>query len=197
MKKIVLATRNEGKIREMKHALQGSAYEIVSLAEFPDIPEVEENGTTFTENSRCKALFYMQHTGCDCLADDSGLEVTALGGAPGVHSARYAGEHGDDAANNAKLQQELEHRGLSESPACYKCVMTFAAVNHEILVSEGCCRGTVRIQGKGQNGFGYDPYFYIDAEHTMAEISMSEKEKISHRGEALRKMAALLRERAV
>ena len=118
MKKIVVATKNQGKVREILHAFQGLEVELVSLADFGELPDAVEDGETFEDNARIKANFYRQQTGCACLADDSGLEVAVLGNAPGVHSARFAGEHADDAANNAKLVAELEHIGVEESSAC-------------------------------------------------------------------------------
>lgn len=192
MKKIVVATKNQGKVREILHAFQGLEVELVSLADFGELPDAVEDGETFEDNARIKANFYRQQTGCACLADDSGLEVAVLGNAPGVHSARFAGEHADDAANNAKLVAELEHIGVEESSAAYRCVLVFVDTDGTIFTASGSCPGAVRKTARGAGGFGYDPYFYIDAVHTMAEIALEEKEKISHRGAALRAMAKKL-----
>ena len=128
-----------------------------------------------------------------CLADDSGLEVEALGGAPGVYSARFAGESASDADNNAKLQQELKKLGRESSPAAYQCALTFMDAEGRTLTAKGFCRGEIRLQARGENGFGYDPYFYV-GDVTMAEMSLAEKQAISHRGAALREMAVLLQD---
>lgn len=192
MKKIVVATKNQGKVREILHAFQGLEVELVSLADFGELPDAVEDGETFEDNARIKANFYRQQTGCACLADDSGLEVAVLGNAPGVHSARFAGEHADDAANNAKLVAELGRIGVEESSAAYCCVLVFVDTDGTTFRASGSCPGAVRKTARGTGGFGYDPYFYIDAVHTMAEITLAEKEKISHRGAALRSMAKKL-----
>lgn len=196
MKKIVIATKNQGKVREMREALAHLPVEVVSLKEFGELPDAVENGTTFAENARIKAEFYREKTGCACLADDSGLEVEVLGGAPGIHSARFAGFHADDATNNRKLLEELQKAGVKESPADYRCALVFADTDGTVFLTEGRCDGTIRMTPRGENGFGYDPYFYTDAYagRTMAEISFAEKDKISHRGEALRAMVRKLEE---
>ncbi len=192
MKKIVVATKNQGKVREILHAFRELEIELVSLADFGELPDAIEDGKTFEENAVSKAKFYRQQTGCACLADDSGLEVAVLGNAPGVYSARFAGPHADDAANNAKLVAELERIGVEESSAAYRCVLAFLDTDGTLLTASGSCPGAVRKTARGTGGFGYDPYFYMDAAHTMAEISLAEKEKISHRGAALRAMAKKL-----
>ena len=194
MKKIVIATKNKGKVREMQNAFIDLPVELVSLAEIDgDIPDAVEDGDTFKENSLKKAKHYQQMTGMACLADDSGLEVEALGGAPGVYSARYSGENADDASNNAKLVAELKKLGLISSPADYQCALTFADTDGNILQTQGFCGGEIRLEAKGNGGFGYDPYFYV-GDKSMAELTLEEKQAISHRGEALRKMAVLLKE---
>ena len=190
--KIVIATKNQGKVREMINAFQGLPVELVSLADLDErFQEPVEDGDTFAANSLLKAEYYQKQTGMACLADDSGLEVEALGGAPGVYSARFAGESASDADNNAKLQQELKKLGRESSPAAYQCALTFMDVEGRTLTAKGFCRGEIRLQTRGENGFGYDPYFYV-GDVTMAEISMKEKQAISHRGAALREMAGLL-----
>jgi len=158
-----------------------------------DIPDAVEDGDTFKENSLKKARYYQKMTGMACLADDSGLEVDALGGAPGVYSARYSGENADDTSNNAKLVAELKKLGLISSPADYQCALTFADTDGNILQAQGFCGGEIRLEAKGNGGFGYDPYFYV-GDKSMAELTLEEKQAISHRGEALRKMAVLLKE---
>ena len=190
--KIVIATSNKGKIQEMVNAFKDLPVELVSLADLPEkYPEPMEDGDTFEANSLIKAKYYQQKTGMACLADDSGLEVEALGGAPGVYSARFSGKNASDADNNVKLQQELQGLGRESSPAAYQCALTFMDVEGRTLTAKGFCRGEIRLQARGENGFGYDPYFYV-GDVTMAEISMKEKQAISHRGAALREMAGLL-----
>ena len=192
MKKIVVATKNQGKVKEILHAFQDLPVELVSLADFGEMPDAVEDGQTFEENAQIKAAFYQQQTGCACLADDSGLEVSVLGNAPGVYSARFAGEHADDAANNAKLVTELERVGVEESSAAYRCVLAFIDTDGTRLLACGSCPGAVRKAPRGKGGFGYDPYFYVGA-HSIAELSLEEKDKISHRGQALHRMAEKLR----
>ena len=192
MKRIVVATKNPGKIREMTAAFRELPVELVALASFGSLPDAVEDGATFAANAEIKARFYMQATGVACLADDSGLEVEALGGAPGVYSARFAGYHADDAANNAKLLNELTRAGRAQSAAAYRCVLAFVDTNGRSLLASGSCQGTVKKEPRGVGGFGYDPYFYIGENKTMAELTLQEKDKISHRGNALREMAKLL-----
>ncbi len=191
MKKIVVATRNDGKVREIKDAFSTLKVELVSLADYPDVGEAVEDGSTFRENALKKARFYHEKTGEACLADDSGLEVAALGGAPGVKSARFAGTDTKDASdkdNNEKLVKELLGLGLMDSAADYRCVLAFIDEDGTELVTEGRCDGTIHVVPHGMGGFGYDPYFYVDDERTMADITLEEKQKISHRGAALRDM---------
>ncbi len=192
--KIVIATKNQGKMREMINAFQGLPVELVSLADLAErFQEPVEDGDTFAANSLLKAGYYQKQTGMACLADDSGLEVEALGGAPGVYSARFAGENASDADNNAKLQQELKKLGRESSPAAYQCALTFMDAEGRVLTAKGFCRGEIHLQARGENGFGYDPYFYV-GDVTMAEMSLAEKQAISHRGAALREMAVLLQD---
>ena len=197
MKQIVIATKNKGKVREMREALSHLPVEVVSLAEFGALPDAVEDGETFAENARIKASFYREKTGCACLADDSGLEVEVLGGKPGIYSARFAGFHADDATNNEKLMEELRKAGVESSPADYRCALAFVDEDGTSLLTDGRCDGTVRMVPKGENGFGYDPYFYTEAYpgRTMAELSLEEKDAISHRGRALRAMVKELEER--
>lgn len=194
MQKIVIATKNKGKIREMKNAFHGLPIELVPLASFGDMPDAVEDGESFAANAAIKARFYMWATGVACLADDSGLEVDALGGAPGIYSARFAGDHADDAANNDKLVGELKKVGKEESPAAYRCALAFVDMDGRLLQAEGSCHGTIKVQPQGDGGFGYDPYFYVADNKTMAELTLTEKDAISHRGMALRRMAEMLAE---
>ncbi len=192
--KIVIATKNQGKVREMMNAFHELPVELVSLADLAErYEEPVEDGDTFQANSLIKAGYYRKQTGMACLADDSGLEVEALDGAPGVYSARFAGENASDGDNNAKLQQELKALGRESSPAAYQCALTFIDTDGRILTAQGFCRGEIRLQARGDNGFGYDPYFYV-GDVTMAEMTLAEKQAISHRGAALREMAGLLQD---
>ncbi len=195
MKKIVAATKNPGKLKEIISALKELPAEIVSLADFENIPDAIEDGKTFEENALIKAKFFAEKTGCACLADDSGLEVDALGGKPGVLSARFAGFHADDGTNNQKLLDELEKIGVKESPARYRCALCFYDTDGNKIETFGTVEGTIKIFPKGTGGFGYDPYFYINESKTMAELTPDEKDKISHRGEALRKIVPALKGR--
>ncbi len=193
--KIVLATRNKGKVREMAKAFEHMrGVQLLSLWDIDkDIEEPVEDGNTFQENSRLKAEYYAKATGMPCIADDSGLEVEKLHGAPGVFSARYAGENATDAENNNKLIEELTSRGVESSPASYRCVLTFVDTEGNRLQADGYCFGEIRQEARGENGFGYDPYFYI-GKKSMAELSIEAKQAISHRGAAIEKMAGLLKE---
>lgn len=176
----------------MTQAFEGLPVKLVPLSDFGQLSDAIEDGKSFEENAKIKAQYYMKKTNTACLADDSGLEVEALGGAPGIYSARFAGEHADDNANNKKLLNEIQKKGLISSPAAYRCVLAFADTNDTILTAEGSCTGFIRPEARGNGGFGYDPYFYIDENKTMAELTLTEKDAISHRGMALRKMAIKL-----
>lgn len=191
--KIIIATKNQGKVKEMMQAFSALDVQLVSLAEYPACGEAVEDGTTFAENALIKARFYAQQTGCACLADDSGMEVDALLGAPGVYSARFAGEQATDAENNQKLAECLKAKGLESSAGRYRCVLAFVDGKGTELLTDGSCEGIVRITPAGRGGFGYDPYFYLPQQQkTMAELTLSEKDQISHRGIALRKMSEKL-----
>ena len=195
MKKIVLASKNSDKVKEIRLILKNLPLEILSLADFENLPDAVEDASTFEENALIKAKFFREQTGLACLADDSGLEVDALGGLPGVHSARFAGYHADDKINNQKLLDELEKINVTESAAAYRCALAFVDVDGTELLTEGKIGGKIKTVAQGNGGFGYDPYFYIDASKTMAQLSLAEKNSISHRGEALRKMVLKLKER--
>ena len=195
MKKIVLATKNKDKVKEIKAVFAELPAEILSLADFENLPDAVEDGKTFEENATIKAKFFAEKLNLACLADDSGLEVDALGGLPGIFSARFAGYHADDQINNQKLLSELEKVGVAESKANYKCALTFVDVDGTEIKTSGTVDGVIKKIPRGNGGFGYDPYFYIDDTKTMAELSSEEKNSISHRGAALRKMLPLLKER--
>lgn len=191
--KLVLATGNKGKIREFSAALSKLGWECLSIKEVCQLPEPEETGSSFQENARQKAEYYMKACALPCLADDSGLAVDALGGAPGIYSARYAGKHGDDAANNAKLIRELEASGKDDWTGHYIAALCLAFPDGRRYEVEGSCQGRIIPEAKGDGGFGYDPYFFLpEYNKTMAEITLEEKEALSHRGKALRQLLALL-----
>ncbi len=189
MKKLVLATRNEGKLREVRQLLQGLAVEVVDLSDYPDAPEIVEEGRTFAANAREKALAIAAHTKEWTLADDSGLEVKALGGAPGVKSARYAGMHGDDQANIKKLLADLRDLPSDRREARFVCALALASPDGTVLGEEADCKGQIGYGPKGSNGFGYDPIFFVSTYgRMMAELSDQEKNRISHRANALKKI---------
>lgn len=193
---IILATHNEGKIREFQAALSTVGYAGVPIAEIKDIPEPEETGTTFAENARLKATYYMEQTGLPALADDSGLVVDALDGAPGIYSARYAGVHGDDAANNRKLVAALVDVAPADRTAHYACALALVWPDGHALTGTGECHGQIVDDPQGTGGFGYDPHFWLDDRGcTMAEIDLAEKNRISHRGQALRELLAKIEAR--
>jgi XTP/dITP diphosphohydrolase len=198
---LVFATRNQGKLAEMRSllaALVPSQITLLTLDQVGFAGDIEEDGATFAENARKKALTVAKAIRRPTLADDSGLLVDALGGAPGVHSARYAGAHGDDAANRAKLLEVLT-AVPPPRPAHFSCVLALArpvpyGVGAEILATEeGRCDGEIAREPRGQGGFGYDPLFYVPAQgRTMAELASHEKDRISHRGLAMHRMAQRL-----
>ena len=193
-KKIVIATKNLDKLREIEIAFDGLPVEILSLADIDDFPDAIEDGETFEENAEIKARFYKEKTGLACLADDSGLEVDALDGRPGVHSARFAGYHAHDVTNNQKLLEEMAKVNATESPAAYHCALCFIDVDGTKICGAGTVKGTIKTTAKGEGGFGYDPYFYIDDSKTMAELTTEEKDLISHRGAAIRDLVPKLKE---
>jgi len=181
---LVLATQNEGKVSEFKQFLAGFDIDIKSLADFGPIPSVEEDGDDFEENALTKARFTARVLGFPALADDSGLMVKALDGAPGVYSARYAGAKATDKENNLKLLSAL--RGIEDRQAAFMCVIAIAVPRGPALIYEGRCEGLVTEDMRGHQGFGYDPVFYYPPlEKTFAEMPQEEKNRISHRGKAM------------
>ncbi len=186
---IVLATRNSGKVKEFREKLKNFPVEIRSLNDFGPIPEPVEDGETFDDNAYKKALFTAKVLGIPAIADDSGLVVDALDGAPGVHSARYAGEKATDADNIQKLLKAMEKE--KNRKASFKCVLSIAVPSGPALTYEGRCEGEITTAVRGEKGFGYDPVFYFPPYgKTFAEISTAEKNKISHRGKALSEFVA-------
>ncbi|MEG0732429.1 MAG: ribonuclease PH [Vagococcus sp.] len=190
-KEILIATRNQGKAKEFEALFQEKGYKVKTLLDYPDIPDVEETGTTFEENARLKAETIAKEFQTIVLADDSGLKVDALNGQPGVYSARYAGEAKSDASNNAKLLHELYDVKKEDRGAQFHCTLVLASPNKASLVVEGEVEGEIGTIPRGDNGFGYDPLFYVpELNKTMAELNPEEKNKVSHRAKAIEKLSA-------
>lgn len=195
MREILLATHSAGKIREIREMTAGMPWAWRSLADFPDVAEAVEDGATFAENATKKALYYSERTRLPALADDSGLEVDALGGEPGVHSAYYAGLPRDDAANNRKLVAALAGVPDDRRTARFRCVMVFVANGRVLAQTSGAIDGRIIGHPRGTNGFGYDPHFFVpNLGRTTADLPSEEKNLISHRGLALRDMVIRIRE---
>lgn len=193
IEKIVLATGNKGKLREFRGLLEGVFGNIVSLNDLESPPEVTEDGETFGENALKKARAISAYSGIPALADDSGLEVEALGGRPGVYSARYAGQDATDSDNIRKLLVELH--GVEDRRARFVCVLAFVTPDGQEITAEGTCEGVILTEPRGEGGFGYDPVFFLpEYNKTMAEIPAELKNKISHRARACESLAKLLRE---
>lgn len=195
--KVIAATRNRHKLTEFSRILSPMGYEVVSQEEVCPGIEVEEDGATFLENARKKAVEIFRRTGMPTIADDSGLCVDALNGAPGVHSARYADDEGDghdDKANNRKLLRELAGVSMEKRTARFVSAISFAIGEGELVECEGFCQGHIAFESLGDNGFGYDPLFLVEG-GSFASIPGEEKDRISHRGNALRKLQALLEAR--
>ena len=185
---IVLATRNEGKVRELREMLKDFPVDLKSLNDFGPIPEVVEDGATFDDNAYKKASFTAKVLGIPAMADDSGLMVEALGGAPGIKSARYAGEDATDADNIRKLLADME--GISDRRAAFECVISIAVPKGPALTYEARCDGEITNEPSGEEGFGYDPVFYYPPlKKTFANLTMEEKNQVSHRGKALKEVA--------
>ncbi len=181
---IVIATRNKGKTAEIREMLKGFPVNIKNLDDFGPIPEIEEDGDTFDENAYKKASVTARILGMPALADDSGLLVESLDGAPGVHSARYAGENATDKQRGEKLLEEM--KGKTNRKAAFECVISIAVPSGPALTYEARCEGLITEEPAGQNGFGYDPvFFFPELNKTFAELTRTEKSRVSHRGKAL------------
>ncbi|GAA5217277.1 XTP/dITP diphosphatase [Corallincola platygyrae] len=197
MKKIVLATGNQGKVRELNQMLADTGIDVVAQSEF-DVPEVPETGTTFVENAIIKARHAAKITGLPAIADDSGLEVDALNGAPGIYSSRFAGEPSDDRKNLEKVLTLLEGKTAEQRSARFQCVLVYMrhADDPTPLICQGSWEGEIALAPSGENGFGYDPVFWVPSELKMAaELSKDQKNQLSHRGQALKKLLAAFAEK--
>jgi XTP/dITP diphosphohydrolase len=181
---LILATKNKGKVREISNLFSGFDIQIKSLDDFGPIPTVIEDGETFDDNAYKKAHLTARMLGFPAMADDSGLVVEALGGAPGVHSARFAGDNATDEENNRKLLKEME--GKDNRNAFFESVISLAVPWGPALTYVGRCEGKIALEPKGQNGFGYDPLFYYPPlDKTFAQMENEEKNRVSHRGKAI------------
>ncbi|MBM7865344.1 XTP/dITP diphosphatase [Heliobacterium gestii] len=195
---IILATQNMGKVREFEAMTQAHRPALpiqwLSLRDFPQITDLKETGDTFRDNALMKAEQVAKACGIPAMADDSGLAVDALGGAPGVYSARFAGEDKDDKRNNEKLLTLLKDIPAEERKARFVCVLALAMPDGQKFFAEGVCDGLIATEGRGDGGFGYDPLFYLPSyEKTFGELPAELKNKISHRASAMEKMFFLLR----
>lgn len=195
--KILLATQNQGKVKELQEMLADTQIDVLSLHDIENWEDVEETGSTFAENASLKARAAAERTGYIALADDSGLEVDALDGAPGVYSARYAGEPKDDERNNDKLLKALEKVPDEERTARFRCALVIATPDGKEYLTEGTVEGRISRVRRGKDGFGYDPLFFMpDFGRTMAELTLTQKNKISHRAQAFQKAILILKELA-
>jgi len=196
MPKLLLATKNPAKVREYWQLLQEIPYEIVTLADVSINQVVEETGKTLEENAALKAKAYASLSHLLTLADDSGLEVDALGGEPGALSARFAGEGASDKERIDYLLARLLGIPWEQRTARFQCMIAIASLDGEVALCQGECQGIIAFEPKGDNGFGYDPIFYLpELGKTMAELSMDEKNEVSHRGQAVRKARRILEQR--
>jgi XTP/dITP diphosphohydrolase len=193
MMTLLVATRNAGKLKEIRRLLEAGGIRVVGLDNFPDAPEVEEDGETFALNAAKKAETIAGFSGLPCLADDSGLVVASLGGRPGVHSARFSGPDADDRSNNRKLLEEMTLVPENQRQASFCCVMALCLPGASTRLFEGRVEGLILERERGDGGFGYDPLFWLpDFDCTMAELPLDVKNRISHRGQALRRVVDYL-----
>ena len=190
--KIIIATHNKHKLAEMSRILSPMGYEVVTDTDLGiELSDVEENGEAFLDNARIKSEAGCKESGYPCIADDSGLCVDALGGAPGVYSARYSGVHGDDDANNCKLLAELDGVPTEKRTAHFACAICVSFPDGSEVTATGKCEGYIGYEKKGSNGFGYDPLFMV-GDRSLAQMSAEEKDAISHRGNALKELQKIL-----
>jgi XTP/dITP diphosphohydrolase len=194
MTKLILATNNQDKIREISDILKDLGIEILTAGDFEDFPDVEETGTTLSENAILKAKAVWDKYALPCVADDTGLEVDYLDGAPGVYSARYAGENCTYDDNNEKLLKILKDVPAEKRIARFKTAAAFVDSDGEIQTVEGILEGSIATEKRGSQGFGYDPLFIVgDTDKHLAELTLEEKNRISHRARAIEKVAELIR----
>lgn len=190
--KIIIATHNKHKLQEMSRILSPMGYEVVTDRDLGiELTDAEENGETFLDNARIKAESGCRESGLPCIADDSGLCVDALDGAPGVFSARYSGVHGDDDGNNKKLLSELDGVPTEKRTAHFACAICVSFPDGSEVTATGKCEGYIGYEKKGTNGFGYDPLFMV-GDRSLAEMTAEEKDAISHRGNALKELQKIL-----
>lgn len=193
MKEFIIATTNQGKLREIKNLLADFSLRITSLADYPDIPDIVEDGDSFAANALIKARTVGKITGKLVMGEDSGLEVDHLNGAPGIFSARFSGPGATDKKNNAKLIEELQGIDVDQRTARYQCFAAIVDGEKEVAVVSGSCEGKITEEPHGENGFGYDPYFYIEEyQKTFGELDPSIKAQISHRAQALAHVKQIL-----
>ncbi len=193
MRDLVIATRNPGKLREIRALLRDAPFNVLGLDAFPESPEVVEDADTFAGNAEKKALTIAEHTGCLTLADDSGLAVNALNGAPGVLSARFAGEKATDADNNIKLLEDLSAVVAADRQAAFHCALVLVDPDGDIAHFSGILKGVILDHRQGDGGFGYDPLFMVrEYGLTLAQLPIETKNRISHRGKALHALLASL-----
>ncbi|MFA5626307.1 MAG: RdgB/HAM1 family non-canonical purine NTP pyrophosphatase [Thiohalomonadaceae bacterium] len=196
MQKVVLASGNKGKVKEFAEILAGAKLNVIPQTEFA-VPDVAETGLSFVENAIIKARNAAEHTGLPAIADDSGLEVYALKGAPGIYSARYSGEGAGDLANLQKLLADLQDIPTGQRSARFQCVLVYMrhALDPTPIICQGSWEGEIAFAPQGENGFGYDPVFYVPSYRlTAAQLTANQKHELSHRGQALRKLLLALQE---
>ncbi|NLE65003.1 MAG: XTP/dITP diphosphatase [Elusimicrobia bacterium] len=193
MKELLIATKNKGKVRELADLLKPNGITVLSLLDLPKAPKIVEDGNTFRANAAKKAVTLALFSGRPTMGEDSGLEVDALGGRPGVYSARYSGEDATDEKNNDKLLQELSGISEEKRTARYRSAIAFADPSGLIDVVEGSCEGVISTEKRGANGFGYDPLFLIPSyQKTFGELPLEVKQTLSHRAQAFRRFLVLL-----
>lgn len=193
MKTMIIATKNKGKAREFERLFRPLGFEVKTLLDFDEIEDIEETGTTFEENAIIKAEAVSKETGQVVIADDSGLIVDALNGAPGIYSARYAGSDKNDEANIDKVLKELEEVPEEKRTARFYCALAVAFPNSKTITVYGTCEGSILRERRGSNGFGYDPIFFVnELGVSMAELTPEQKSKISHRGNALKNLEEMI-----
>jgi len=194
-KKCILATKNKGKIREFKDLFKDMNIDLVSALDLESFPKIKEDGKTFLENALKKARIVAEHYGTMAISDDSGLEVDALNGRPGIYSARFAGEGATDEANNQRLLKELEGIPRERRTARFRCVIVAYRPDGKWVHGEGTFEGLIALEPKGRGGFGYDPVFFLpEFGVTVAELSATEKNRISHRARALKALYKRIKE---